>query len=166
MANRFTMDERNECLKLAVCRKVFSLGFDALARRIASIKGAKRDMALCAKLIDKTLDAIKGTLEPEQQYAFEKSLIGVSYEIMTRCPATANNPTRTLRENGMWQSFEVYNWLLEGCAEGCKYCDKSTEQQMKCGTRKAMNAIPHNDGPDDDGKGKCPYYAFKWGNEK
>ena len=160
--NRLTMSERNEALKLAVCRKILSNRLEALDRRIAEIKGAKRDIALCARLIDKTLDSIKDTLPIEQQIAFEQSLYGATYEIFTRCPATAHNGERTLKENGMWQSWEVYNWLLDGCAEGCKYCDKTTEQQMKCGTRKAMNIMPRNGGPDDDGKGKCPYYAYKW----
>ena len=158
---RFTQSERTACQRLAVCRAILKKGYGEIEERISGIKGAKRDLALCYKLIDKTLDAIKATISPAQELVFERSLQEVTYELSTRCYATRNQ-AKAERENGIWLSYETVNWLFDGCAEGCKYCDKTTEGQARCGTRKALNVIPRDDGPDDDGKGRCPFYGYQW----
>lgn len=157
---RLTASERRDAQKLAVCKAILEKGFDTLDARINGIKDAKRDLALCRTLIAKTLEATKKTLLPEQEETFNHSLAEVTYEIMARCPATAHNDAQWMKENGMWLSGETINNLVDGCIQGCVMCGYDTLGQMKCPTRKAMNVIPRDFGPDDDGKGKCPFYGL------
>ena len=159
---KFSMAERSEALRLAVCRHILKRGFSAMEARIAECKGVKRDLALCCRLIDKSLDLILDTLAPAQALMFEQSLTGIAYEIGTKCPATWHNEAKAQKEKGMWLTFEVLNALLDGCQEGCLYCDKDTEGQLRCPTRKALNLLPQEGGPEDDGKGRCQYYGANW----
>lgn len=147
-------------MRLAVCRAILKRGIGDLDKRIALVPGCKRDLALCAKLIDKNLDAIKETIAPEQAKLFEQSLAGVTYELMTRCPATSHNDKKWAEENGMWLPYNVINALYDGAHEKCMMCSLDTEGQRRCPLRKALNVVPHDVEHGNETDGRCPYYLL------
>ena len=158
--DRLRASERVAAMRLAICRAILKRGIGDLDKRAATIPGCKRDLALCTKLIDKNLVAIKDTLPAEQGDLFEQSLAGVTYELMTRCPATSHNDKKWAEENGMWLPFNVINALFDGAREKCMMCSYDTEGQRRCALRKALNVIPHDIEHSGEDEGKCPYYTI------
>ena len=149
---RLTATEREALVRLCVAQEIFASVPGELAERMKLIPGAKRDLAMMAKKIDKLLDQATDTIPREQWSTYNNSLKMATYAIGVKGPA--GNGQRN-NEFGMWLPYDVINALLEGCHDHCLMCEMDKYACRRCGLRKALETVP-NDTPDDDSLG-CKY---------
>ncbi len=156
---RLTAAERDAMMNLSVADQIVSNAIRDLGdERVRMVRYMKRDLKCVEKKLEKMLEAVLGTIPPEQQRTYCRSLMDASYTTGVKCRATSGNEQRRKDEYGLYLTFSEIEGLLDAAKEKCHFCGLDKEGIRRCPLRKTLDAIP-NDAPDSDGT-DCPYYRI------
>lgn len=151
---RLTATEREGLLRMNVALEILTKEPEQMKNRVAMIPGAKRDIAMMAAKIRKLMEGFRDTIPEEQQSIYEHALRMTTFTVGAKSPTAEG---RDNRKYGMWIPISVLNELLNGCHDHCMVCDLDKGQRRACPLKKALDIIPNDAVPVDDG---CPYYTW------
>jgi len=151
---RLTASEREALVRMSVALEILWEAPAALRARSKLVKNATRDLAMMRSVIFKLMGKFAATIPEDQQRSYRITLDNMSYTVGMKRPA---KQTRDEKNYGMWIPYEILRALLAGCEDHCLMCPDDVAKRRACKLRRAMEAIPNDAPPRDDGE--CPFYT-------
>lgn len=138
--------------KLHVAADILDAVKEVFRERAGMVKNGRRDLALAAKLVNKTFVAMLETVPLEQLITMQHNVSNAVYTVGVKRAGLAEND----KDYGMWVSWETLKELTDAAGERCKFCTMDTQEQRQCPLAKALDALPA--GKDEASNG-CGWYG-------
>lgn len=151
---RLTASEREALVRMSVALEILHKETDTLRERTKLIPRAGFQLMGMRTALFNLMAKFAATIPDDQRRSYSITLDNTSYTIGMKCPTKLG---RDEKQYGMWIPFETLRALLAGCEDHCLMCPDDVAKRRACKLRRAMEAIPNDAPPRDDGE--YPFYT-------
>lgn len=152
---RVTASEREALMRINLAYNFLLKEPEHLTRRAKRIRRGAFWLGAARAALERFMEGAYRTIPAEQLMIIRRSILETSYTVGIKCSATAN--ANRDKEYGVIVPIETINTIFAACKDHCLTCMSGTEEQRRCGLRKALDTIPNDRDDRDDG---CPYRAL------